>query len=621
MRHTLILTVFFAFTGIMLLAAGLTNHSTFVISGTVLHDSTAVSEARVRIQGSSDYTLSDSSGKFVLATTRDSATFVGVTAGKEGFYNAIQLSLVGDTAVTIQMSALPAGDDSSYTFSSPIYCSSCHGSLFLEWKKSKHAGSATNKMLRQMYDGTDTSGTGAIFPGFKMDFPDEGGDCADCHAPSAALKLPGNTDLLQVLQAAKVDTNGVFCDFCHKVATVEVNYSTGVNGAISVKRPPISSPRDINFGQFDDVTTGWMGGSYNPVYAKSDFCSGCHQYNNRHGLLVDDTYDSWAVSSYAANGIQCQDCHMKPWSDSIFVNGIGSIDAIARDPERIYNHKFVGSTEDFLDSAARLLAAATIQNDSLLVSTAVVNAEAGHKLPTGVSFRHMLLTVEAFQNGQPIFQLSGDTIPSLGGVGDRVSGNLSGLAGKTFALIIEDAQNNISPAPNWLATSIAADTRIPADSTDYSDFVFRHNGTGDVELHIQLLYRAVYKPWADNKGWDMREFLMADTVITLPLVGVEDGPEIAAQTFELRQNYPNPFNGSTSIEYYLPRASTVRLEVFNVAGQQITGFFSAKMLNAGKHLYVWDGKDAAGNSLASGIYFYRISAGDFVATKRMLYIK
>jgi|GEM_PF-2036609 len=86
-------------------------------------------------------------------------------------------------------------------------------------------------------------------------------------------------------------------------------------------------------------------------------------------------------------------------------------------------------------------------------------------------------------------------------------------------------------------------------------------------------------------------------------------------TYQLSQNYPNPFNPVTQLRYGLPRATTVRLEIFNVLGQKIATLVDGPV-EAGYHVAVWDAGD-----VASGIYFYRLVAGDFTETKKMLLLK
>jgi hypothetical protein len=90
--------------------------------------------------------------------------------------------------------------------------------------------------------------------------------------------------------------------------------------------------------------------------------------------------------------------------------------------------------------------------------------------------------------------------------------------------------------------------------------------------------------------------------------------------FELYQNYPNPFNPSTEIGFALPQTANVRLEIFNIMGQRVKQLADRQM-EAGVHTILWDGRDAAGNAVASGVYFYRIDAGQYTASRKMLLLK
>ncbi|MCK6544075.1 T9SS type A sorting domain-containing protein [bacterium] len=90
--------------------------------------------------------------------------------------------------------------------------------------------------------------------------------------------------------------------------------------------------------------------------------------------------------------------------------------------------------------------------------------------------------------------------------------------------------------------------------------------------------------------------------------------------FELDQNYPNPFNPSTTISFGIPGASNVTLKIYNMQGQEVRTVFG-HFLEAGYYDSFWDGKDDVGMQVASGIYIYRIQAGNFVQSKKMTLIK
>ncbi|MCP4632913.1 MAG: T9SS type A sorting domain-containing protein [candidate division Zixibacteria bacterium] len=84
--------------------------------------------------------------------------------------------------------------------------------------------------------------------------------------------------------------------------------------------------------------------------------------------------------------------------------------------------------------------------------------------------------------------------------------------------------------------------------------------------------------------------------------------------------YPNPFNASTTIEFDLPRPSQVTVTVYNLLGENIRSLVDGDE-STGKHAIIWDGKDASGKPVASGVYFYRFEVSDHSETKKMLLLK
>lgn len=90
--------------------------------------------------------------------------------------------------------------------------------------------------------------------------------------------------------------------------------------------------------------------------------------------------------------------------------------------------------------------------------------------------------------------------------------------------------------------------------------------------------------------------------------------------FRLDQNYPNPFNPDTRIGFSLPRQSDVTLEVFSLLGQLVATLHQGSV-ESGYHVLGWDGTDDSGSPVATGVYFYRLTAGDFVQTKKMVLLK
>ena len=103
--------------------------------------------------------------------------------------------------------------------------------------------------------------------------------------------------------------------------------------------------------------------------------------------------------------------------------------------------------------------------------------------------------------------------------------------------------------------------------------------------------------------------------ITLTLTGIKDENQILPGSFELSQNYPNPFNPQTTIQYSLPQKCHVVVKVYNALGEEIAELVNSYE-DAGYHKVDFDA-----NRLSSGIYFYRIQAGEFSSLKKMILLR
>ena len=89
----------------------------------------------------------------------------------------------------------------------------------------------------------------------------------------------------------------------------------------------------------------------------------------------------------------------------------------------------------------------------------------------------------------------------------------------------------------------------------------------------------------------------------------------------LNQNYPNPFNPETTIPYALSSDAIVSLTIYNIAGQVVRKLVDGEALAAGQYQAVWDGRSESGASVASGMYFYLLHAGDYVAKRKMVLLR
>lgn len=108
--------------------------------------------------------------------------------------------------------------------------------------------------------------------------------------------------------------------------------------------------------------------------------------------------------------------------------------------------------------------------------------------------------------------------------------------------------------------------------------------------------------------------------------GIEEpgGETLLPRTYSLSQNYPNPFNPVTTIRVEIPGSEgeevPVRLEVFDLRGRRIRTLIDGS-LAPGAHVFSWDGRNDRGEHAASGVYLYRVNAGEYTATRKMVMVK
>jgi len=136
--------------------------------------------------------------------------------------------------------------------------------------------------------------------------------------------------------------------------------------------------------------------------------------------------------------------------------------------------------------------------------------------------------------------------------------------------------------------------------------------------------------WSDTPGdnstvsgatWYVDDvvFTKANTFEDGP-VGIEQIEVIVPALYELSNAYPNPFNPTTSVEFKLPVSNTVKIEVFNIVGQKVRTLISGHK-TAGTYQLTWDAKNDLGHKVSTGMYFFRMQASHFVATKKVVLMK
>ena len=172
----------------------------------------------------------------------------------------------------------------------------------------------------------------------------------------------------------------------------------------------------------------------------------------------------------------------------------------------------------------------------------------------------------------------------------------------------------------------AANFSIPIGGIDTSasynvDFYADHNGNRDYDPpttdHAWRV--AMEDPAGDVHLEFTHNTVFTDIGFPTAIISRTIGKNLPDR-YTLEQNYPNPFNPVTTIRFTLPDAGMVRLSVYNTLGQLIATLTNGQV-PAGTHEVSWDGRNQLGQIMSSGVYYYRIDAGEFHQVKRMLFIK
>lgn len=157
---------------------------------------------------------------------------------------------------------------------------------------------------------------------------------------------------------------------------------------------------------------------------------------------------------------------------------------------------------------------------------------------------------------------------------------------------------------------IYADWPTPIDLS-YDDADLLTGGLGGFPVGDLAWFPAKYTEWMGQRD---AEYAAIHEVLMTGVTGVEEIPGLPVE-FSLDQNYPNPFNPTTVINFSIPASANVSLKVYNAVGQEV-----ATLVNEFKNAANYK-VDFNGSKLSSGVYFYKLDAGNFVQTKKMLLIK
>lgn len=506
-----------------------------------------------------------------------------INAWAPGYYIATQACRNGQTSYEFTLTPYHVQDETGYVWVEARFsgqersCEPCHvlqagGRLeYREWQRDGHSRVFLDDFFWPIYLGMDVNGNrnpdttwiitdnsrhtrvrpepGQPYygPGFKTDFPTDGGSCAFCHAPASVTGPQAEVDLSAIITSAHTGqpgaaTEGVTCDVCHKVLNVRLDTNNkpypdkpGVLSFDFVREEPdwkrlyvgpLASTNTIGTAE-----TSQIGVTCSPIFSQSQFCAPCH-YGQFWGTQIYNAYGEWLVSPYAKadqpeSYRTCQSCHMlayNPVADEYMqVAAINRKACSKRNPfPSDFSHNMLQRNEQNVSAlipktATLKLQARRSSEKTLEVEVTAMNVKAGHNFPTDSPLRHLVLYVDVRDEyGTILPQINGPRIPTWGGVGTTLL-DFSGKPGEIYANILMDIDTNQAPSVSyWNPTRAVwddSDTRLKPFDPRISRYQFAMPATGSVSLRVYLYYRYAFIDIARQKGWNVPDVEVAVTEV------------------------------------------------------------------------------------------------------------
>jgi len=271
-------------------------------------------------------------------------------------------------------------------FNSAEDCATCHQTHYEQWSTSIHSYAMIDPVFKAL-----VALRQADFNGEQDQF------CTQCHTP-IGTRGGEITDGFDFDQLAPISGEGVTCETCHKIASIERPYNAGhVLDPTGPLRGPLTDP----------VDNAYHASEYSEIFDSAEFCGSCHDVVEVDGLNLERPYEEWLESPAGEEGRNCQSCHMDSWDGQAADGGperTGLHDHSFRGVDVPLSEDFIADPEvlieleekvaDLLDQAGSVYlevpagAAAPGQQMDLLVT--LQNNIDGHNLPTGTTFIRQL---------------------------------------------------------------------------------------------------------------------------------------------------------------------------------------------------------------------------------------
>ena len=337
-------------------------------------------------------------------------------------------------------------------------CKQCHQQIHDQWMTSTHSQAYRDPIYQAFLRRVDEQRQGKLTP-----------FCVSCHAPLATVTRSVPEKLFDGQPKPALLEEGVSCEFCHTISGSEVELRKLSLGAFLFPR---AGQTNVLYGRHLDAKTNAHPTEPSKFLLSSELCGTCHRFGHpASGMSIQDTYDEWKRSPYAAEGKRCQDCHMPAYSGKTAADG--------KERPELHAHVFMGGHTEMIRKAAFVQVQSNWKGgrkETLEVVVSVSNIGAGHLIPTGIpGIREMWLEVSIF-NGSAV----------------------AATQKRPFVLELFDSEGK--PAMPWDAVRIGKDTRIGPKRTRAEQFSFKLANATDVRVEAKLLERLVSEQAARYAG-------------------------------------------------------------------------------------------------------------------------
>lgn len=406
--------------------------------------------------------------------------------------------------ITFAQKASGEGDFKYSDFQKPKFCgAACHTDFYRQWEQSMMSQAYTHHWDEIEY--------------FKLAVPHAERDpkvaevkagCNGCHAPIAFLA--GDVPPPRPEKNSRANES-VSCDVCHSITGFEGDTPYNFNYIMKPGRTKYSSRKgDITSPSHDIVKS--------ELHSKGEFCGICHNEKSPYGVWVKSTHLEWKEGPYAAEGVQCQDCHMTKAETKS-----ASMGATYKDTKLHLFHgahdpgKVKGTVELRIHPDIR----GAEPGETVKFTVALFNQKTGHKFPTGsVEDRIVWLHVEATDASGKTFHLKVDP---KGFEGEKYTIAADVLEYQDMGVPLDDAnfkgvqrdgvpigdrifrmpyftKDGIMTIQQWNTASLGVDYRIGPRETKVETFTFPvpiEASPGKMKIKAELFYSKLVKPVAD----------------------------------------------------------------------------------------------------------------------------